>query len=271
MSAMERRWVDSHCHLQERYRPENGPDALDALRAASDAHVSGVLVVGTDEETSRQALALTLDVASGALGEDLPAVRASIGLHPHEAERASLTWLRALLADQPFGLVGVGETGLDYHYDHSDRAIQRAVFAEQIGLAHEHNLTLVIHARDAWEDLFGVLGSEGVPRGCILHCFTGGPAEAERCVELNMAVSFSGIVSFKNAGEVRDAVRVVPLDHLLVETDAPWLAPVPHRGEQNQPAWVPLVGAAVAEAKGVASEVIAEATRSTAQRLLDLS
>ncbi len=267
---MDLSWVDSHCHLQERYQPEEGPVALEALRAAAEAQVRGVLVVGTDELTSHQAIALAADVASGALGEGLPSVRASIGVHPHEAEGTSLDWLRALLEERPEGLVGVGEAGLDYHYDHSDRAAQRAVFAQQVHLAQDHGLTLVIHARDAWEDLFAVLASEGVPDGCILHCFTGGPAEAERCVELGMAVSFSGIVSFKNAGEIRDAVRAVPLDQLLVETDAPWLAPVPHRGEQNQPAWVPLVGAAVAEARGVDPSVIAEATRATSKRLLDL-
>ena len=263
-------WVDSHCHLQEHYLPEEGPQARDALLAASEAGVSGVLVVGTDEVTSRQAIALMTDIEAGLLGEGLPRVRGSIGLHPHEAEGTSLAWLEAMLADRPPGVVGVGEAGLDYHYDHADRASQRQAFAAQIHLAHEHGLTLVIHARDAWDDLFAVLASEGTPRKTILHCFTGGSVEAERCVELGMAVSFSGIVSFKNAEDLRVAAAVVPLGQLLVETDSPWLAPVPHRGKQNQPAWVPVVGEAVAAARGVEPEVVARATTANAARLLDL-
>ena len=264
-------WIDSHCHLQEHYLPEEGPQALEALRDASEAGVSGLLLVGTDEVTSRQAIRLAADVENGLLGEGLPRVRCSIGLHPHEAEGTSLAWLESMLADRPTGVVGVGEAGLDYHYEHSDRASQRTAFAAQIRLAQANELTLVIHARDAWDDLFDVLNSEGMPKQTILHCFTGGPAEAERCVELGMAVSFSGIISFKNAQDLREAAAVVPLEHLLVETDSPWLAPVPHRGKQNQPAWVPLVGEAVAAARGVEPEVVARATRANAARLLDLA
>ena len=126
--------------------------------------------------------------------------------------------------------MAVGECGLDYHYEHSPRRAQRAAFAEQIALAHRHGLALVIHAREAWDDLFDVLGAEGVPERTVLHCFTGGPAEARRCLDAGMFVSFSGIVTFKNAAEVREAAARCPLDRLLVETDSPFLAPVPHRG-----------------------------------------
>ena len=139
-------------------------------------------------------------------------------------------------------VVAVGEAGLDYYYDHSPRDVQRAAFAAQIQLAHERRLPLVIHTRDAWDDTFDVLAAEGVPERTIFHCFTGGPDEARRCLDIGAFVSFSGIVTFKNATPIQEAARVVPLDRILVETDAPYLAPVPHRGQPNQPAWVPFVG-----------------------------
>ena len=268
---MSMHWIDSHCHLQEHYQPD-GTDraAVDQLERAAQAGVSGVLCVGTDETTSRQALALSTAVASGELGAGLPQVKASVGLHPHEAT-SGWSWLEALLAEGHEGLVGVGECGLDYHYEHSPKEEQRRAFAAQIGLAHQYNLTLVIHARDAWDDLFDVLASEGVPSKTVLHCFTGGPAEAARCVSAGMVVSFSGIVTFKNAQEIRDAVREVPLTQLLAETDSPWLAPVPHRGALNEPAWVPLVGEAIAEAGGWSAEEVAQATSATAARYFSLS
>ena len=141
---------------------------------------------------------------------------------------------------------------------------QRAAFAAQIALAHAHGLALVIHARDAWDDLFDVLSAEGVPERTILHCFTGGPDELDRCVRAGMFVSFSGIITFKNAGDVREAAARCPLDRLLVETDSPFLAPVPHRGRPNEPALLPLVGATVADVKGCAVESIAASTAAAA-------
>ncbi len=132
----------------------------------------------------------------------------------------------------------MGEAGLDYYYDHSPRDAQREAFAAQIQLAHQHGLPLVIHTRDAWHDTFDVLAAEGAPDRTVFHCFTGGPEEAQRCVELGAHVSFSGIVTFKAATDVQEAARLVPLDRLLIETDAPYLAPVPHRGRTNQPAYL---------------------------------
>ena len=137
-------------------------------------------------------------------------------------------------------------------------------------MAHDRGLALVIHARDAWEDLFDVLASEGVPTETVLHCFTGGPAEAERCVEMGLSVSISGIVTFKNAHDVRAAAAVVPLDRLLVETDAPFLAPVPNRGATNEPGWVGLVGEAVAAAQARAVVDVANATTANATRIFRL-
>jgi TatD DNase family protein len=161
-------------------------------------------------------------------------------------------------------VVAVGECGLDYFYEHSPRPVQRAAFAAQIALAQAHDLALVIHARDAWDDLFEVLAAEGVPERTILHCFTGGPEEVTRCLEAGMFVSFSGIITFKNASDIREAAALCPLDRLLVETDSPFLAPVPHRGRPNEPALLPLVGATVAEVKGCAVEAVAASTAAAA-------
>ena len=162
-------------------------------------------------------------------------VWATAGVHPHDAKDG---WdgLEALLAEPE--VVAVGECGLDYHYDHSPASVQRESFAAQIALAHAHDLALVVHTREAWDDTFAILAAEGVPERTVIHCFTGGPDEARRCLDLGAHLSFSGIVTFKGAPEVREAVALCPLDRLLVETDSPFLAPVPHRGRPNQPAYV---------------------------------
>jgi TatD DNase family protein len=161
---------------------------------------------------------------------------ASVGLHPHEATDG-VEGVAGLLAHEiAVGdgvVVAVGECGLDYYYEHSPRDVQRTAFAAQIALAHAHELALVIHARDAWDDLFDILAAEGVPERTMLHCFTGGPEELDRCVHAGMFVSFSGIVTFKSASEIREAAARCPLDRLLVETDSPFLAPVPHRGRER--------------------------------------
>jgi TatD DNase family protein len=269
-------WFDSHCHLQEKYLGDadsddapggDGDDALaGVLRRAVDAGVGSLICVGTDAITSAQALALAGAARTGALGPGLPDIWATTGLHPHQA--SSGTDAVARLVEEAVGasaLVAVGECGLDYHYDHSPRDAQRTAFAEQIALARQHDLALVIHARQAWDDLFDVLAAEGVPERTVLHCFTGGPAEARRCLDAGMFVSFSGIVTFKNAPEVRQVAALCPLDRLLVETDSPFLAPAPHRGRPNEPAFVPLVGAAIAEVKGIdATEVARTASAATA-------
>ena len=153
----------------------------------------------------------------------------------------------------------MGECGLDYHYDHSPRDVQRDVFAAQIGLAHAHDLPLVIHTREAWDDTFAILAAEGVPERTVFHCFTGGPDEAGAGLDLGAHLSFSGIVTFKTADDVRAAAALCPLDRLLVETDAPTWPRCPHRGRPNRPALVPLVGAGVAEVRGQDVEAVAEA------------
>jgi TatD DNase family protein len=147
-------------------------------------------------------------------------------------------------------VIAIGECGLDYYYEHSPRDVQMKAFAEQIALAKEHNMTLVIHTRDAWQDTFDVLDAEGMPSHTIIHCFTGGPDEARQCLDRGAYLSFSGIVTFKNATELREAAVLCPNDRVLVETDSPFLAPVPHRGRPNEPAHVGLVGTAIADLRG---------------------
>jgi TatD DNase family protein len=260
-------WFDSHCHVQEGFLGEEGAEeaVVAVLARAEAAGVDRLVCIGTDPTTSAQALAVARSTAAAAGGG--PRAWASVGLHPHEAsegvDEVAALLERELVAGDG-AVVAVGECGLDYYYEHSPRDAQRRAFAAQIALAHAHGLALVIHARDAWDDLFDVLEAEGVPERTVLHCFTGGVAEVERCLDAGMYVSFSGIVTFKNAADVRAAAARCPLDRLLVETDSPFLAPVPHRGRTNEPAYLPLVGAAVAEVKGCRPDDVMERSAAAA-------
>jgi TatD DNase family protein len=237
-------WADSHCHIP--YEGV-GPAAIEAARLAG---VGRMITIGTDAAAS----AAGIEVARAYDG-----VWATVGLHPHDAVEG-LDGVRSLLDSRDPVVVGVGECGLDYHYDHSPRETQREMFAAQVQLAASLDLTLVVHTRSAWDDTFAILSSEGVPDRWVLHCFSGGPTEAERGLALGAYLSFSGIVTFKTAGEVRQAAALCPLDRVLVETDSPYLAPVPYRGQPNSPGLVPVVGAAVAEARGVESAEVEAAT-----------
>jgi TatD DNase family protein len=226
---------------------------------AREAGVERLITVGTDLTQSRQCVQI-------ARAHD--GVWATAGVHPHDA-RDGVEGLEGLLAEPE--VVAVGECGLDYHYDHSPRRVQRDVFAHQIGLAHQHGLPLVIHTREAWDDTFTILDREGVPPRTVFHCFTGGPDEADAALERGAHLSFSGIVTFKSADDLRAAAARCPRDRLLVETDAPYLTPVPHRGEPNRPALVPLVGAAVAVTQGVDPEEVAAASWANAARFYELT
>jgi TatD DNase family protein len=235
-------WTDSHCHLDY---PDMVAASVERARAAG---VTRMITVGTDVAHSAAAIeqAMALD-----------GVWATAGVHPHDASQG-VNGVEELLASPV--VVAVGECGLDYHYDNSPRDAQRDAFARQIALAHAHDLALVVHTREAWDDTFDILRSEGVPARTVFHCFTGGPVEARRALETGAWLSFSGILTFKNAADVRGAAALCPLDRLLVETDAPFLAPVPHRGQPNEPAHVVLVGEAVAAVKGLVADEVAEAT-----------
>jgi TatD DNase family protein len=246
-------WADSHCHLQYDGSP------LDAVETAVSAGVGCMVCVGTDGPESVKAI----EVARSHPGR----VWATVGLHPHQATDGIAGVLPLL--DEP-EVRAIGECGLDYHYDHSPREVQREMFAAQVALARSHDLALVVHTRDAWDDTFAILTSEGLPERTIIHCFSGGPVEARRALDLGAYLSFSGIVTFKTAGDVREAAVLAPLDRMLVETDAPYLTPVPHRGKPNQPANVALVGAAVAQERGVPAEVVENATWVTTSVMFSL-
>jgi TatD DNase family protein len=277
-------WFDSHCHLQDEFddRQGDGPvephaDRLAAtLARASEAGVTRLVCVGTGAASSTEAVALAraLRRPGGPAAAEGVTMWATVGLHPHDAVDG-VDCLDALLAAELAGsrepadrvVVGIGECGLDYHYDHSPRPVQREAFAVQIELARRHGLALVVHTREAWDDTLDILGATGVPERTVIHCFTGGPDEARRCLDIGASLSFSGVVTFKNAQDVRDAAVLCPVDRLLVETDSPFLTPVPHRGSPNEPARVPLVGAAIAQARGVDTADVASVSTANACRM----
>ncbi|HUY63406.1 MAG TPA: TatD family hydrolase [Acidimicrobiales bacterium] len=262
-------WIDSHCHVQDAYRPD-GTDEPAVLAAAAAAGVSGLICIGTDADSSRQAVAFVeRSRSSGAVVDTW----ATVGLHPHEARHGVDevdVVLREAVKSRPGVVVAVGECGLDFHYEHSPRPAQRQAFAAQIELARRHGLALVVHTRSAWDETFDILEVEQAER-VVMHCFTGGVDEARRCLDMGAYLSFSGIVTFKHADDVRQAVAFCPLERLLVETDSPFLAPVPHRGRDNHPAWVSLVGEAVAAVKGVPAEAVATASNIAAHIAFALS
>ncbi len=272
-------WFDSHCHLQDEFDPPEGDGPVEphadrfaaTLARAAEAGVTRLVCVGTGAASSAEAVALarSLERPGGPAAAEGVAVWATVGLHPHDAVEGvdSLdSVLAAELATPDPVVVGIGECGLDYHYDHSPRPVQREAFALQVELAHRHELALVIHTREAWDDTFDVLAATGVPERTIVHCFTGGPDEARRCLDLGASLSFSGVVTFKNAQDVRDAAALCPPDRLLVETDSPFLTPVPHRGSPNEPSRVPLVGAAIAHVTGRDTTEVAALTTANARR-----
>ncbi len=293
-------WFDSHCHLQDEFAESDSGERIDVtgphasrlagvMARASEAGVTRMVCVGTGAGSSAEAVALVRAMrqpGSAAVAEGI-ALWATVGLHPHDAKDGVDSLDELLEAELgrpgPAGsgpdrtgpgirddrpapvVVGIGECGLDYHYDHSPRAVQREAFVRQIDLAHRYGLALVIHTREAWADTFDLLAAAGVPERTIVHCFTGGPDEARRCLDLGASLSFSGVVTFKNADEVRQAAALCPWDRLLVETDTPFLTPVPHRGTLNEPSRVPLVGAAIAQVKGVETLHVAQVSTRNAQ------
>ena len=237
-------WFDNHCHL-----PENPEEEI--LRAREEL-VVGFVNVGTDLETSRMAKEKA---------KIFPDVWSTAGVHPHEA-RKGIEGIKDLLKDS--NVVAVGEAGLDYHYDHSPREDQNRVFAEHIEMAHTSNLPLVIHTREAWEETFKILDSEGVPESTVFHCFTGGKDEAKECLKRGAYLSFSGIITFKKSELLREAASECPLDRAMIETDSPYLTPVPFRGKKNEPANVVLVGKELANLQDKPLEEIASATTQNA-------
>lgn len=259
-------WLDSHCHLTaDRFRDDRDT----VLERAFAAGVEALISIGSGYGVGGNAEAI-------ALAERDPRIHATVGVHPHDAAALDDAGRRALRAalDHP-RVVAVGECGLDYHYMNSPREIQRTVFAEQVALARESALPVSIHVRSddesAYDDLLAIWIAEGgrALEG-VLHCYTGSLAFARRALDEGFCVSFSGIVTFKRSAALREVARAIPLDRLLVETDAPFLAPEGHRGRRNEPAWVPLVGAVLAELHGLPTDAIAHATTRNARRLFRL-
>ena len=241
--------VDAHCHLTGSY--VEGVAAEPLLARARAEGVEGFIAVGTDLADSRAVLALA---------RSTPGVRASLGVHPHEAktwEEGTDAELEALGADPAVRFIG--ETGLDFHYDLSPRAGQEAVFRAQIRLAKRLGKPLMIHTRSAPDDTLRVLREEGASAG-IIHCFSEDRAFAEGALDLGFHLSFSGILTFKKAEAIREVAAWAPLDRILVETDAPFLAPVPYRGKPNEPGFVRFTAQALAELRGLDPRRLAETT-----------
>jgi TatD DNase family protein len=255
--------VDSHCHIAG---PEFAAD-LDAVVArAREAGVQRALVIlAADDDTE-------LGRAQAVTGL-WPEVRFSVGIHPHNAapfaaDPAGAARLTAQgLAGQPHARA-VGEIGLDYHYDHAPRDVQQHVFAEQVQLAQRRGLPIVIHTRDAEDDTFAILGEAGPVSG-VFHCFTGDVRMARRALDAGFHVSLSGIVTFPRAADLKAVAAFVPADRLLVETDSPYLAPVPHRGVRNEPAYVSRVCAVVAELRHTSVEAVAAETAANFVRIFN--
>ena len=251
--------IDSHAHLDfDRFDADR--DAV--VARAADANVDTLITIGTDLPSSRRALALT---------QSYPNIYCSAGVHPHQVDEfADADWpaLVALFDDPK--VRAVGETGLDYYYDHGDRARQRSMFARHLELCGEVGRPVVVHIRDAFDDAYRIVEEVGLPAGGVVHCFTGGPEECARAVALGFHISLSGICTFKSAKALRRAVAEVPIERLLIETDSPFLAPTPHRGKRNEPAFVVHTAHEVAKLRGEPIEDICATTRATTIALFGL-
>lgn len=254
MEARSTVWFDNHCHLTSL----GEVDPAEIVDAAEADGVTRLLTVGCTVSDS---------VEAAEIATRFPRVWSTAGVHPHDA-KDGIDGLREALAHE--SVVAVGECGLDYHYDHSPRDRQAEMFEAQIELALELDLALVIHTREAWPDTFEILDRVGMPPRTVFHCFTGGRAEAEAAIERDAYLSFSGIVTFPSAQDLRDAAEVTPADRILVETDSPYLAPVPLRGKPNRPANVAIVGRYLADLLGHDEPDFAERTTDNALRLFGI-
>jgi TatD DNase family protein len=248
--------IDSHCHLDGE---EFAADREAALDRAAAAGLTGLVAIGGGAEPA--ALACGLIVARAHQGHAGLRLWATVGVHPHDAGRVTDGGWEELnrLARDPL-VVAVGEIGLDYHYDHAPREVQRAVFERQLALAAEAGLPVSIHCREAFPDCLDILAARNPPARGVFHCFTGSQAEADAVLALGWYLSFSGVLTFTKAGALRAVARTAPADRILVETDAPYLAPAPHRGRRNEPAFVAATAARLAEIRGVPPEELAALT-----------
>lgn len=250
--------VDSHVHLDD---AKFDPDRDATIERALAAGVECMMAIGTGNGPP------DLEVAVRQ-ADRYPFIYATIGVHPHDASKATpetFARMRQLAAHPK--VLAVGEIGLDYHYDFSPRDVQRAVFQQQLALAAECAKPIVIHTREAWDDTLAILRAHWRGAG-IMHCFTGGEAQARQALDLGLHLSFGGVLTFPKADAVRQAARAAPLDRILIETDCPYLAPVPHRGKRNEPAFVVETARRLAEVRGDTPEAIAQATTRNFEQLM---
>lgn len=258
---MEIMLFDTHVHLNAEQYDEDLQEVIDR---ALDAGVQNMVVVGFDEETINKAMELV---------ERYDFLYASVGWHPVDAIDMTdehLAWLEELAAHPK--VVALGEMGLDYHWDKSPKDVQKEVFRKQIRLARKVKLPIIIHNRDATEDVVEILSEENVKEvGGIMHCFTGSLEVAKQCMDMNMYISYGGPVTFKNAKKPKEVVVDIPLDRLLIETDCPYLTPHPHRGKRNEPGYVSLVAEQIAELRGISYEELAVKTTENAKKLFGIN
>jgi TatD DNase family protein len=255
--------VDSHCHLDGKVFTS---DRDEVIQRAIDAGVTRMVAIGTGEGPP--------DLEAGIrLADSYDVFYATVGVHPHEAtkyEESTALRLRDLLRHKK--VLALGEIGLDYHYDFSPRDVQKRVFLDQLAIAADARKPIVIHTREAWADTLEILEEHWKPTGLggIMHCFTGTPAEVERTVALGFHLAFGGVVTYPRATEVHESAKVTPLDRLLLETDAPYLAPVPRRGKRNEPSYIVETAKRIAELRGVTVDEIARATTANFEQLFKL-
>jgi TatD DNase family protein len=253
--------IDSHCHLDSAEFDDDREVVIDRALAAGVEHM---MAIGTGNGPP--------DLEAGLrLADQYPAFYATVGIHPHDAAKAApddFKRLADLLAHPK--VLAVGEIGLDYHYGFSPREVQRSAFIEQMEIAAQARKPIVIHTREAWHDTLALIEQHWAPHsiGGIMHCFSGGPEEARRAVELGFYLSFGGIVTFPRALAVQEAAKSAPRDRVLIETDAPYLAPVPKRGKRNEPALMIHTARKLAELRGESYEELCAATTANFRRLL---
>jgi TatD DNase family protein len=250
--------IDSHCHLDDE---QFAADREAVIERAQAAGVERMVAIGTGNGPPDLEAAVRL-------ADAYPCFYATVGVHPHDAAKATPATFEHLLAlsEHP-KVVAIGEIGLDYHYDLSPREVQREVFTGQLQLAIQALKPVVIHTREAWEDTLRLLDENPPPRAGIMHCFTGGPDAARQALDRGYYLSFGGVLTFPKAENVREAARITPDERLLVETDAPYLAPVPHRGKRNEPAFLADTVRRLAEVRGTTPDEIAELTSRNFARL----
>jgi TatD DNase family protein len=255
-------FVDSHCHLDDQ---QFHADREQVIQRARDAGLKYMLAIGTGDGPPDLEAAVRL-------ADQYPFIYATAGIHPNDAQKSnSQTFenLRALV--QHPKVLAIGEIGLDYHWGVPPEA-QLPVFQKQLEIAAEARLPVVIHTRDAWDDTLKVLSASWAPTGlpCIMHCFTGNAQLARQCLDLGFTLSFGGVATFPKSVEIREAARLTPADRLLIETDSPYLAPVPHRGKRNEPAFVTHTAAKLAELRGIPLVDLAAQTTANFERIFQI-